>query len=173
MLKCIWTIMTIYSFVEGFWLYREGNHALSVGLALVCAFCACELVREITGRKYMFMRLRKVDRLSGKSFEKYLAVHFRRIGYKVKLTGSSNDYGADLLLKRGGKTTVVQAKRYDRNVGIGAVQEVTGAMSYYQADRAMVVTNQYFTRNAENLAGQTGVRLWGRKELKRYFHAKD
>ena len=85
-----------------------------------------------------------------------------------------NDCGIGLLSqKKRGKKIVVQAKRYDKNVGIAAVQEVIGAVAYYDADGAMVVTNQYFTKNAYNLAKQNNVILWTRKELKEKMGARD
>ena len=70
--------------------------------------------------------------------------------------------GADLILRRRGEKIVVQAKRYEKNVGIAAVQEAVGSVAYYDADRAMVVTNSGFTKSARNLARQNEVELWGR-----------
>lgn len=119
------------------------------------------------------MKLKKIDKMSGRSFELYLKAQFERLRYRVTLTEASNDYGADLILKKRGKKIVVQAKRYDKNVGIAAVQEVIGAVAYYDADEAMVVTNQYFTKNAYNLAKQNNVALWTRKELKEKMGARD
>ena len=80
-----------------------------------------------------------IDKLNGRAFERYLTVQFRHLGYHVTLTSYSHDYGADLVLRKWGKKIVVQAKRYERNVGIAAVQEVVGSIAYYKADRAMVV----------------------------------
>ena len=81
-------------------------------------------------------------------------------------------YGADLVLRKWGKKIVVQAKRYERNVGIAAVQEVVGSIAYYKADRAMVVTNSNFTKSARDLAKRNEVELWGRKEMQKKFHIK-
>ena len=83
-----------------------------------------------------------------------------------------HDYGADLVLRKWGKKIVVQAKRYERNVGIAAVQEVVGSIAYYKADRAMVVTNSNFTKSARDLAKRNEVELWGRKEMQKKFHIK-
>ena len=117
----------------------------------------------------MHMSMRRIDRLSGEAFEAFLSVQFKRLGYRVAFTGASHDYGADLILRRRGKCIVVQAKRYDRNIGIGAVQQAAASVAYYDADQAMVVTNRYFTRSAWALAKQNDVILWTREDLKRRF----
>jgi restriction system protein len=103
--------------------------------------------------------------MSGEEFENYLSEHFRKIGYRVKLTPKSNDYGADLVLRKGGEKIVVQAKRYQSKVSNKAIQEIVGALGYYNAQKAMVVTNSYFTKNACDLARANGVELWDRNVL--------
>ena len=141
--------------------------------ALLCAACSVFFTAEWRRDRYLSMSLRKIDKMSGLSFEQYLQTHFKKMGYKVKMTEATGDYGADLVLTKRGETTVVQAKRYSKSVGVAAVQEVIGAMAYYEADRAMVVTNMRFTRNAKNLAEQSNVELWDRDRLKKEFGAKE
>jgi restriction system protein len=68
-------------------------------------------------------------------------------------------------LQRGDEKIVVQAKRYQGTVGIKAVQEAVGAIKQYNCDRAMVVTNSYFSQEARTLANANGVKLWDRNEL--------
>lgn len=106
----------------------------------------------------------KIDKMTGEEFERFLMSLFKRMGYKVKGTPITNDYGADLILTKENKT-VIQAKRYKNNVGIRAVQEVISAREFYKADEAWVVTNNYFTPQARNLAHKTGVKLVDRKDL--------
>ena len=91
----------------------------------------------------------------------------------MKLTESSHDYGADLVVKKRGEKIVVQAKRYEKNVGIAAVQEAVGSIAYYDADRAMVVTNSGFTQSARNLARQNDVELWGRYDIQEKFKIRE
>lgn len=118
-------------------------------------------------RRYRLSRmgLSDVDMLSGKDFETYLATRFRALGYKVEQTKLVGDYGADLVLTREGYRTVVQAKRYSKNVGIKAVQEVLGAKAKYKAQNAIVVTNSGYTKEAVELAHSAGVEFWGRDRL--------
>ena len=110
-------------------------------------------------------RITEVDSMTGIEFEKYLASIFQGLGYSVKLTQASNDYGADLILFRDSVKTVVQAKRYSKPVSNKAVQEVFSAKGYYDADEAWVVTNASYTSNAHNTAAKLGVKLIARTRL--------
>lgn len=110
--------------------------------------------------------LEDIDRMDGHEFERYLACLFKKMGYKVKNVGSKGgDYGGDLLVTKKGKTTVVQAKRWAKNVGVSAIQEAHAARAYYSADNAAVVTNAYFTEQARVLAEKCEVTLRDRKML--------
>jgi restriction system protein len=110
-----------------------------------------------------------IDGMDGIQFEHYLKELYLSRGYAAEVTSASGDYGADLLLKKDGKKIVVQAKRYAKDVGIKAVQEVMGAKSYYQAEEAWVVSNSYFTKAARELASKGQVLLVDRDELIDYI----
>jgi restriction system protein len=81
--------------------------------------------------------------------------------------GKRGDFGADLVITRRKKRMVVQAKRWSKNVGVQAVQEVNTARSMYRAEGALVVTSGGFTRAARKLAASAGVELWDEPELVR------
>ncbi len=135
-------------------------------LVLILGYCLFIIARKYWRRHRLSrMGLSEVDLLTGKDFETYLATRFRALGYKVEQTKLVGDYGADLVLTREGYRTVVQAKRYNKNVGIKAVQEVLGAKAKYKAQNAIVVTNSGYTREAVELAQSAGVELWGRERL--------
>lgn len=107
--------------------------------------------------------LRHIDMMDGKEFERWLAGLFVDAGWGVQWLGREGaDQGADLLITVMGKRVVVQAKRYNSRVGNAAVQEVIAAQAYYKADEAWVVTNNYFTDNAKDLAKAAMVRLFDR-----------
>ena len=106
-----------------------------------------------------------IDRMDGKTFENYLKVFFEKLGYKVERTQYIGDYGADLVTTNNGVKMVIQAKRYKNKVGIKAVQEAVASKGYYNCDKAMVVTNSYFTNQAKTLASRNKVELWDRKIL--------
>ncbi|RSK24137.1 restriction endonuclease [Bhargavaea beijingensis] len=89
--------------------------------------------------------IRQVDEISGKEFEQFLKLRYEARGYKVRRTPCQNDFGADLVMERDGRSIVVQAKRWKKNVGIKAVQEIVASKSHYMAEDAWVVTNSQYT----------------------------
>lgn len=140
------------------------------------------LMRYLKKQRYLSSSLGVIDRMTGEQFEEFLNAHFEAQGYKVELTPKTADYGIDLVCRRrqgiAGKAPpdiirsnniVVQAKRYSGKVGISAVQEVIGGMRYYDCPVGLVVTNNYFTPNAWELAKRSDVILWDRKRLEEVF----
>lgn len=126
---------------------------------------ARKLIRKVA---YLSSGITKVDKMDGKEFEKYLKAIFEREGYCVKLTKDSGDFGADLVMYKKGlarshKKIIVQAKRYNKKVGVEAIQQIVTAKEYYKADRCAVATNSYFTKAARKLAEVNGVMLWDRE----------
>lgn len=136
---------------------------LAVVVGVVAAIRAATwLYRE---RRLARSGITEIDRMDGTTFERRLASLFRSLGYRVDHTGRRGDYGADLIVSRAGVRTVVQAKRWTRNVGIRAVQEAHAAPALYGCSRALVVTNRHFTDPAKKLARANGVQLWDRDQL--------
>ena len=107
----------------------------------------------------------QVDGLSGEDFEKLVKEIFEKQGYLVSLTKGSHDFGADLILSKGKKISVVQTKCYDKNVGIHAVQEIISAKKHYGAEETFVVINRYFSKEAIILATEYNVHLIDRDVL--------
>lgn len=111
------------------------------------------------------MNLEQVDELSGLDFEYFLFYLFKKKGIHTKITSYTHDFGADLILRRHGKRIVIQAKRWSDNVGIQAVQETIGAMSYYKAKHGVVITNSFYTKSAIELANASDIVLLNRYDL--------
>lgn len=108
---------------------------------------------------------------TGYEFEEYLKVIFERMGYEVEVTKKSNDQGGDLVIEKDGIRTVVQAKFYSNPVGNKAVQEVFSAISYYKANKGMIVTNSSYTNSAVALAEVNDITLVDGEELGRIRNA--
>lgn len=140
---------------------------LCLALALVngIRYIVKRVAQNKRKKAYLNSRIHEIDRMSGVEFEELLKYHFERQGYKVTLTPKTNDYGGDLVLRKGNAVTVVQAKRYNSKLGNSPVQEVVASMAHYNAGRAMVVTNSYFSKNAIRLASENNVELWDRNTL--------
>lgn len=110
--------------------------------------------------------LEQLDAMNGSMFEYAVADILRNNGYtNVDVTPTSGDYGADIIAYKEGFKYAIQCKRYSSTVGNHAVQEVYAAKAHYSCDRAMVITNNYFTKNAITQASSTGVILIDRNEL--------
>lgn len=108
-----------------------------------------------------------IDLMEGEEFERFLRKLFSKMGYNAEITKKTGDQGADLIIEKYGGKTVVQAKRYSNSVSNSSVQEIIGAKEYYNATEAMVVTNNYFTKSAKELAKANNVSLWNRDKLMR------
>lgn len=126
-----------------------------------------DLLREFYRYQISRYDFQRIDRMSGREFEAFLYKLFRSMGHPTTNLKDTGDFGADLLIRVNGRKTVVQAKRYSKNVSLSAVQEIVAAKAYYESHDAVVVTNSYFTRSAQKLAQVNGVALWDRDALSR------
>lgn len=106
-----------------------------------------------------------VDAMSGRDFEDYIAGILEDLGYHSKKTKTTGDFGADLIIEKPDEKIIVQLKRYTKKVSVSAVQEISTAKSYYGINQAWVITNNYFTHPAQELAQANNIRLIDRDEL--------
>ncbi len=115
------------------------------------------------------------DEMNGHNFEHFCAEVLRKNGFgNINITRGSRDYGVDILAEKDGVSYAIQCKRYNGKVGNKAVQEVFSGKSYYSCDKAIVLTNSYFTEQAIDTAKKTGVVLWNRDDLcDMYFAYQD
>lgn len=96
---------------------------------------------------------------NGYEFEEFVAHLYQKLGYECNVTSKSKDQGADILVTKKDESIVVQAKYYSNPVGNKAVQEVVSSKAYYNAKKAIVVTNSTFTNSAIQLAFKNRVEL--------------
>ena len=129
--------------------------------------------KRIAGKFIASITIDEIDGLDGEDFEELLALLFKQHGLKVTKTKKSHDYGADLLVSSKDEVIAIQCKLYyNRSVSNSAVQEIATAKDYYQANRAVVITNSKFTKPAENLADKIGVKLIDRESLQTLLTSK-
>lgn len=108
----------------------------------------------------------EIDNMNGWQFEEMITTLFTKMGYVANRTKMTGDQGVDVIARRDNEILAIQAKCYtSQNVGNKAVQEAYTGMSYYGANDAYVITNQYFTKSAQELAHRIGVSLWDRDAL--------
>ncbi len=139
------------------------------GLLLLVPILLKLLYEYVRKQRYLEMLKRaniaEIDIMEGIQFEHYLQQLFLKLGYRVEITRASGDFGADLILTTENTKIVVQAKRFGKNVGLKAVQEVYGAKNHYGASKAWVVTNSFYTKQAKELAQSNDVSLIDRHDL--------
>lgn len=116
--------------------------------------------------------IKDIDKMDGLQFEFYLQALFKELGYKTEVTKGSNDFGADLIIKKDSEKTVIQAKRYKykNHVSIDAVQQIYTAIPYYKANSGWIITNSQYTKSAEKLASVTNVKLIDRYKLVNFIN---
>ncbi len=107
---------------------------------------------------------------NGLEYEVFRCERLRASGWSAERTASTGDQGADIVAKMDNLKVVVQCKWYNSKVGNKAVQEVMAAKIYYQADIAVVVSNQVFTPSAKRLAATGCVLLVHHDELSSLFN---
>lgn len=119
--------------------------------------------------KFQGLTIEDTDNLNGLEFEHLIQKLFLDSGYKVEITPSSGDYGADLIVEKNGVSTVIQCKRRNSKAGIRAVQEVYTAKDFYDLDAAVVITNNDYTNSAKEIAIKLGVLLLDRSSLQKWI----
>jgi len=147
---------------------RGGSCGSIIGNILLLPFhiirwlakAAAALFSFISGRH---ISMKKIDAMDGVEFEEFVCGMLRRSGYKdVRMTPASGDYGVDIVAFFKGSKYAFQCKRYASNLGVKPVSEVYSGAAMYKAERAVVVTNSYFTAAARKMAEELQVELWDR-----------
>lgn len=103
--------------------------------------------------------------MSPYEYEHYVANLLKSYGWDSYVTKSSGDQGIDVIASKNGIRIVAQCKLYSQPVGNKAVQEIASGKIFEKADIAVVVTNNSFTKSAEQLATSTGVKLLHHSQL--------
>ena len=106
------------------------------------------------------------DLMEGRDFEFFCAELLEKRGFlEVEVTKGSGDNGVDILAEKDGVTYAIQCKRYEEPVGVKAVQEAYAGRDYYDRMVGVVMSNQYFTKNAVQMAQKLKIMLWDRGYL--------
>jgi restriction system protein len=117
--------------------------------------------------------IESIRAMSWQDFELLVGEAFRRQGYAVEERGgSAPDGGVDLVLRRDGKTTVVQCKCWrDAQVSVQPVRELFGVMHAAGANAAIFVSSGAYTADAAEFARGQPIRLIDGEELSRMVNA--
>ena len=121
-----------------------------------------------------YARVRKMKKIAWDAFEKLCASMFAEEGWRIVRAGKHGaDGGIDIVMRKIGKTALVQCKRYrDAPVGVKTVREMYGLLHEHGADTAYIVTSSTFTKESYEFAKHKPIVLIDAnalsKRLKRY-----
>ena len=94
-------------------------------------------------------------------FEKEIGILFQRQGHSVQVTKGSGDEGIDIHLKKNGKKSIVQCKRFKAKVGPGPVRDLYGAMKAGNYDFGYIVWPSGFSDKAYEFSKGKNIKLVG------------
>ena len=101
--------------------------------------------------------------MTGIEYEKWCANYIMKHGFeKVEVTKGSGDQGIDIIAYKDGQKYGIQCKLLNSYVSNSAVQEAFAGAAYYGCDRAMVISNNDFSKSACDLAKRINVELMAR-----------
>ncbi|MDL4840887.1 restriction endonuclease [Aquibacillus rhizosphaerae] len=111
--------------------------------------------------------IHEIDQMDEIEFEELFYHLFEQKGYYVNRTSKTEHCGANLFLRRGNDKVVVLAKLHSDNIDVTVINDVVDAAGFYKANNKWLVTNQYFTEPATELANRNQVKLINRDDLLR------
>ena len=107
-------------------------------------------------------QLKKLDHIQ---FEHYISRLLAIKGYEVKFTPVVDDGGCDMVVSRKGQVTAVRCLLSKELVGKDKIEETLSALNNYLAHDTMLITDNFFTREALRFAKKKPIILVDRKGL--------
>lgn len=137
------------------------------------------IIISVPGIKALYSSLRKknilkrqksfetLKALTWRQFEELVSEAYRQKGFRVvENQNPGPDDGIDVLIKKCGKTYIVQCKHWRNGViGVKIVREMFGVMVAESADGVIIVTSGRFTKEARAFAFEKPITLLDGKGL--------
>ena len=108
--------------------------------------------------------LSSLDNTSGREFELFIIDLFEKLGYSSTVTNRSKDNGCSMMFQQGEYRIAVQAKRSESELTFTSVQRALDSLKKYNAQLALVITNNKFIFSAKQLAKIKNITLIDRKK---------
>ena len=145
---------------------EQAKHNLMIVAIVIAVVVFLSMVCNIYRKFHRKYTLKQLDKMDGHQFEYACADILKANGYKhVKVTRGSGDFGVDIIAEKDKVRYAIQCKRYNHKLDNTPIQEVVGGLAYYQCDKGAVMTNQYFTEPAKQLAQVNDIELLDRDTL--------
>jgi restriction system protein len=140
-------------------------------IAIAGAICFAFYRHTRTLQKLRALEVVDMSKLDPRDFEKYVAEVLKAQGYTNVALTEYYDLGIDITAEKDGTRWGIQVKRYSSLVPADAVRQVVTALKKYRCQRAMVVTNSYYSRPARELASSNNCILIDRDKLAEWIVA--
>lgn len=149
--------------------------------AFAAIFAVIGYVKNKAGRKQRleFFESKKtllsLKQMSWKEFEHFVGTFFEKQGYFVEVTGGLRDGGIDLIVRKNGRTSYVQCKKYRVNqVTLSMMRDFYGAISSQgNANPSFFVTTGTFTLDARKFAEENAIEAIDGSRLMEYLKTVD
>lgn len=154
-------------------MFDKDTLELAITFLFPALIICSSLVSWISGknRKKAYEKIRNggiaaLKKMTWQDFERYCGLHFESKGYKVQLCGLGGaDGGIDLILKKRGRTTMVQCKHWKSRVSVMTVREMFGVMHANGYDAVIIVALTGYTREAQQWAAGKPISLLSGTDL--------
>jgi restriction system protein len=149
--------------------------------AFAAVFAAIGYIKNKVGKKERleFFESKKtllsLKQLSWKEFEHFVGTFFEKQDYTVEVTGGLRDGGIDLIVKKNGRVSYVQCKKYRENqVTLSMMRDFYGAISSQAiTNPSFFVTTGTFTLDARKFAEENAIEAIDGSRLMEYLKTVD
>ena len=121
--------------------------------------------------------MRNISNISSRKFEELIADIMHDFGFQVELTKATRDGGRDIVaFIRNSVTsylTFIECKHYSQNnpVGVSVIRNIVGVQQIYGANKSLIVTSSYFTKDAinERMKVENSLDLKDHEDIKKWL----
>jgi len=152
--KEFWPIIKIFLWVFAILL---GIEFFQIGLDYLADWLEKRRIKKWLEKHKTLEEWKKVD---GRKFEEIVAIIFRNLGYKVKITGGPRDLGVDLITIKEGKRYFIQCKNIEK-VLPNQIREFYGSVvdRLKQGEKGFFITTGEFTEECKDFARNKPIEL--------------
>lgn len=103
-------------------------------------------------------------KLTPRQFEELVAELWSKFGWNVELTAKTRDGGRDIIAIRSNPVQhkiLIECKRMSDSVGVGIVRELHGVVEDEKANKGVIVTTSWFSKEAKRYLERNQWRLSG------------
>ena len=126
-------------------------------------------IDRVNRRKYKYYWMS----LSGEQFENDLGIVYRQLGYQVHFTPTTGDQGVDLVIRKGGRTTIVQCKRHKNPAGPAIARELYGTLVASGADEAILACTGGFTKGVKEFVRDKPIILLSTSDIAKMAEGRE